>query len=79
MVRAGDGQDVDKAVQAAAKRLGVHLKDRMITMGSRGKGGDDGGEVIEFTVVGTAVRAPWITHPPGQPARGSSPESAPTW
>jgi hypothetical protein len=36
-------------------------------MGSRGKGGDDGGEVLEFTVVGTAVRAPWITHPPGQP------------
>src|SRR5207248_6672018 len=25
------------------------------------------GEVLEFTVVGTAVRAPWITHPPGQP------------
>jgi hypothetical protein len=39
----------------------------MITMGSRGKGGDDGGEVIEFTVVGTAVRAPFLTHPPGQP------------
>lgn len=47
--------------------IGVHLKDRMITMGMRGKGGDDGGEVLEFTVVGTAVRAPWITHPPGQP------------
>ncbi|MFT3698812.1 MAG: heavy metal-binding domain-containing protein [Kofleriaceae bacterium] len=47
--------------------IGVHLKDRMITMGERGKGGDDGGEVLEFTVVGTAVRAPWITHPPGQP------------
>ena len=28
---------------------------------------DDGGEIIEFTVVGTAVRAPWLTHPPGQP------------
>jgi hypothetical protein len=39
----------------------------MITMGQRGKGGDDGGEVIEFTVVGTAVRAPWITHPQGSP------------
>jgi hypothetical protein len=39
----------------------------MITMGARGKGGDDGGEVLEFTVVGTAVKAPWITHPPGQP------------
>jgi len=47
--------------------IGVHLRDRMITMGSRGKGGDDGGEILEFTAVGTAVRAPWITHPPGQP------------
>ena len=47
--------------------IGVHLRERMITMGSRGKGGDDGGEILEFTVVGTAVRAPWITHPPGQP------------
>ena len=47
--------------------IGVHLKDRMITMGARGKGGDDGGEVLEFTVVGTAVRAPWITHAPNQP------------
>ena len=41
--------------------IGVHLKDRMITMGARGKGGDDGGEILEFTVVGTAVRAPWIS------------------
>jgi len=47
--------------------IGVHLKDRMITMGNRGKGGDDGGEVLEFTVVGTAVRAPWITHKPKEP------------
>jgi uncharacterized protein YbjQ (UPF0145 family) len=47
--------------------VGVHLRDRMITMGSRGKGGDDGGEVLEFTVVGTAVRAPWITHPKDRP------------
>lgn len=47
--------------------VGAHLRERMITMGARGKGGDDGGEVLEFTVVGTAVRAPWITHPPGQP------------
>jgi hypothetical protein len=39
----------------------------MITMGARGKGGDDGGEVIEFTVVGTAVRAPFLTHPRGEP------------
>jgi uncharacterized protein YbjQ (UPF0145 family) len=47
--------------------VGVHLRDRMITMGARGKGGDDGGEVLEFTVVGTAVKAEWITHPKGQP------------
>ena len=47
--------------------VGAHIRDRMITMGSRGKGGDDGGEVIEFTVVGTAVRAPFLVHPPGQP------------
>jgi uncharacterized protein YbjQ (UPF0145 family) len=47
--------------------VGVHLRDRMITMGARGKGGDDGGEVLEFTVVGTAVKAPWITHDPGAP------------
>ncbi len=46
---------------------GVHLRVRMIPMGARGKGGDDGGEVLEFTVVGTAVRAPWITHAPGSP------------
>ncbi len=53
-------------VQADAV-IGVRFRDRMITMGNRGKGGDDGGEVLEFTVVGTAVRAPWITHAPGQP------------
>lgn len=47
--------------------IGVRLRERMITMGNRGKGGDDGGEILELTVVGTAVRAPWITHPPGQP------------
>lgn len=47
--------------------VGVHLRDRMITMGARGKGGDDGGEILEFTVVGTAVRAPWITHAPHDP------------
>jgi len=47
--------------------VGVHLRDRMVTMGERGKGGDDGGEVLEFTVVGTAVRAPWITRPKGEP------------
>ncbi|MFO0759584.1 MAG: heavy metal-binding domain-containing protein [Byssovorax sp.] len=53
-------------VQADAV-IGARLRERMITMGARGKGGDDGGEVLEFTVVGTAVRAPWITRPPGQP------------
>ncbi|MGH7295716.1 MAG: hypothetical protein ACRELB_12310 [Polyangiaceae bacterium] len=47
--------------------IGVQLRDRMITMGSRGKGGDDGGEVLEFTVVGTAIRAPFLTHKPGEP------------
>jgi uncharacterized protein YbjQ (UPF0145 family) len=53
-------------VQADAV-IGARLRERMITMGARGKGGDDGGEVIEFTVVGTAVKAPWITKPQGQP------------
>jgi uncharacterized protein YbjQ (UPF0145 family) len=47
--------------------VGVRISDRMITMGQRGKGGDDGGEVLEFTVIGTAVHAPWIKHPPGKP------------
>lgn len=57
----------EAALVRADAVVGIHLRERMITMGARGKGGDDGGEVIEFTVVGTAVRAPWITHPPGQP------------
>ena len=47
--------------------IGVRLGERLITVGAHGKGGDDGDEVIEFTVVGTAIRAPWIVHPPGQP------------
>ncbi len=47
--------------------VGVHLRERMITMGARGKGGDDGGEVLEFTVVGTAIRAPWLTHEDNEP------------
>jgi uncharacterized protein YbjQ (UPF0145 family) len=55
-----------QAVQGDAV-VGVRLSERLITSGSHGKGGDDGGEVIEFTVVGTAIRAPWITHPPGIP------------
>jgi len=47
--------------------IGVHIRDRMVTMGSRGKGGDAGGEILEFTVIGTAVKAPWIEHPAGKP------------
>ena len=47
--------------------IGVRLSERLITVGAHGKGGDDGDEVIEFTVMGTAVRAPWITHPVGSP------------
>jgi uncharacterized protein YbjQ (UPF0145 family) len=57
----------EAALVGADAVIGAHLRDRMITMGARGKGGDDGGEVIEFTVVGTAVRAPWLTHPKGEP------------
>lgn len=48
-----------KAVQADVV-LGVHLSERLITKGAHGKGGDDGDEVIEFTVVGTAATAPWL-------------------
>jgi uncharacterized protein YbjQ (UPF0145 family) len=47
--------------------VGVRLRERMITMGRHGKGGDDGGEVIEFTAVGTAIQAKWITHAPNSP------------
>jgi uncharacterized protein YbjQ (UPF0145 family) len=47
--------------------IGVRIQERLITIGQHGKGGDDGDEVIEFTVFGTAVRAPWITHAPGSP------------
>jgi len=47
--------------------IGMRLQERLITMGKHGKGGDDGDEIIEFTVFGTAVRAPWITHDPGMP------------
>jgi uncharacterized protein YbjQ (UPF0145 family) len=45
---------------AADVVLGVHLAERLITKGAHGKGGDDGDEVIEFTVVGTAAKAPWL-------------------
>src|ERR1700722_18676035 len=47
--------------------IGVRVQERLITSGRHGKGGDDGDEVIEFTVFGTAVRAPWLTHDPGIP------------
>ncbi len=47
--------------------IGVRVQERIITSGRHGKGGDDGDEIIEFTVFGTAVRAPWITHDPGIP------------
>jgi uncharacterized protein YbjQ (UPF0145 family) len=47
--------------------IGMRVQERLITSGRHGKGGDDGDEVIEFTVFGTAVRAPWMTHDPGQP------------
>ena len=47
--------------------VGVRLRERMITMGRHGKGGDDGGEIIEFTAVGTAIDANWITRPANQP------------
>jgi uncharacterized protein YbjQ (UPF0145 family) len=40
--------------------VGVRIQERLITKGAHGKGGDDGDEVIEFNVVGTAARAPWI-------------------
>jgi uncharacterized protein YbjQ (UPF0145 family) len=57
----------EAALVGADAVVGAQLKERMITMGARGKGGDDGGEILEFTVVGTAVRAPYIPHPPRNP------------
>ena len=70
--RQARGRAISRLYQEAAfvradAVIGARLRERMITMGKRGKGGDDGGEVLEFTVVGTAVRAPWMVHPPGQP------------
>jgi len=66
-IAALDRLQIEAALVGADAVVGVLIRDRMITMGARGKGGDDGGEVIEFTVVGTAVKAPWINHPPGKP------------
>jgi uncharacterized protein YbjQ (UPF0145 family) len=48
-----------KAVGADAI-VGVRLGERLITRGAHGKGGDDGDELIEFSMVGTAIRAPWM-------------------
>ncbi len=47
--------------------VGVRLTERWIAAGAHGKGGDDGGELIEFTVVGTAIKAGWITKIHGRP------------
>jgi uncharacterized protein YbjQ (UPF0145 family) len=55
-----------RAVQADAV-IGVRLGERLVTKGAHGKGGDDGDEIIEFTVVGTAVRAPFLRAQPGNP------------
>jgi uncharacterized protein YbjQ (UPF0145 family) len=57
----------EAALVGADAVVGARLEERQITTGKLGKGGSDGGEVLEFTVVGTAIRAPFITHPPGQP------------
>jgi uncharacterized protein YbjQ (UPF0145 family) len=62
-----DRLQLEAALVGADAVVGVLVRDRMITMGARGKGGGDGGEVLEFTVVGTAVKAPWIDHPKGKP------------
>lgn len=40
--------------------VGVRLAERLVTKGAHGKGGDDGDEILEFTVVGTAIRAPFM-------------------
>ena len=40
--------------------VGVRLGERWITTGAHGKGGDDGDEIIEFTIVGTAVKMPQL-------------------
>ncbi len=65
--RALDRLQQEASLLGADAVVGARLRERMITMGSRGKGGDDGGEILEFTVVGTAVRAGWITHPKDSP------------
>jgi uncharacterized protein YbjQ (UPF0145 family) len=45
--------------------IGVHLRERLITKGAHGKGGDDGDEVIEFTVTGTAIAMAQLRQPSG--------------
>jgi uncharacterized protein YbjQ (UPF0145 family) len=47
--------------------VGVRLSERLVTKGSHGKGGDDGDEILEFTVVGTAVHAPYLRAQQGNP------------
>jgi uncharacterized protein YbjQ (UPF0145 family) len=47
--------------------VGVRLSERLVTKGAHGKGGDDGDEILEFTVVGTAVRAPFMHAQQGNP------------
>jgi|GEM_PF-44729 len=45
--------------------VGMRLSERWLTEGAHGEGGDDGDEIIEFTAVGTAVKAPWVQAPQG--------------
>ncbi len=47
--------------------VGVRLAERLVTKGAHGKGGDDGDEILEFTVVGTAVHAPYLRAQPNNP------------
>jgi uncharacterized protein YbjQ (UPF0145 family) len=47
--------------------MGVRLGERELTEARRGKGGDDGDQVIEFTAFGTAARAPWPRRPGAGP------------
>ncbi len=47
--------------------VGVRLSERLVTKGSHGKGGDDGDEILEFTVVGTAMHAPYLRAQQGNP------------
>jgi uncharacterized protein YbjQ (UPF0145 family) len=57
----------EAALVGAQVVVGVHLAERLLTKGAHGKGGDDGDEVIEFTVVGTAAAADWLGRAKGDP------------